>query len=40
MAMKLMGARMGNLDFPKYYKDTVDGANKIATSLHYHGGFP
>ena len=40
MAMKLMGARMGNLGFPKYYKDTVDGANEMATSLHYHGGFP
>ena len=40
MAMKLMGARMGNLGFPKYYKDTVDGANEVATSLHYHGGFP
>ena len=39
-AMKLMGARMGNLDFPKYYKDTVNGANEIAISLHYHGGFP
>ena len=40
MAMKLMGARMGNLGFPKYYKDTIDGANEMATSLHYHGGFP
>lgn len=39
-AMKLMGARMGNLDFPKYYKDTVSRANEMATSLYFHGGFP
>jgi len=30
LAMKLMGARLGNLEPHKYYKDTVEGANTIA----------
>ena len=34
MALKLMSARMGNLDVPpKYYPDTVDEANHMAAQL-------
>ena len=40
LAMKLMGARLGNLEPHRYYKDTVEGANTIADQLHYRGGFP
>lgn len=38
--MKLMGARLGNTQPHRYYKDTVEGANTIADQLHYRGGFP
>lgn len=40
MAQKLMAARMGNIDLPKYHKDTVDGANDMAKHLAMRGGFP
>ena len=28
--INLMGSRLGNLEKPKYYFDTVSGANKMA----------
>jgi len=40
IATKLMGARLGNLGKPEFYKDTVDMANEMATGLHIRGGFP
>ena len=41
MALKLMASRMGNLDVPpKYYIDTVDNANHMASGLQARGGFP
>ena len=40
MALKLMAGRMGNLDIPQYHKDTVEGANDMATGLRQRGGFP
>ncbi len=41
MALKLMAARMGNLEVPpKYHLDTVDGANDMAAHLQARGGFP
>lgn len=39
-AMNLMGSRMGIQDYPKYYPDTVRGANKMAIQLKdAKGGF-
>lgn len=39
-AMNLMGSRMGIQDYPKYYPDTVSGANKMAIQLKdAKGGF-
>ena len=41
IALKLMANRMGNLDVPpKYYVDTVDNANHLASGLQARGGFP
>jgi len=40
IAMKLMNARLGYLNIPHYYKDTVDGTDNIAKQLIIHGGFP
>lgn len=39
-ALKLMGRRLGTTDLPRYYKDTVDGANDMAERLTARGGFP
>ena len=30
LTLKLMGSRLGNTDFPHYYKDTVENANHMA----------
>lgn len=38
-AINLINSRLGNVDTPKYYKNTVDGANEMAKRLHYDGGF-
>lgn len=38
--LKLMGSRLGNTDFPHYYKDTVENANHLAKALSMRGGFP
>ena len=38
-ALKLMNARMGEIDLPKYKPDTVEGANDIAKRLEQKGGF-
>jgi len=35
-----MGSRLGNTDFPHYYKDTVENANHLAKALSMRGGFP
>ena len=41
MALKLMAGRLGNLDIPpKYYSDTVDNANLMASELTQRGGLP
>ena len=41
MTLKLMSGRLGNLDIPpKYYPDTVDNANLMASELSQRGGFP
>ena len=41
MTLKLMANRMGNLDVPpKYYADTVDNANHMASGLQARGGLP
>jgi len=41
ISLKLMANRLGNLDVPpKYYPDTVDGANHMAHALEARGGFP
>ena len=41
MTLKLMAGRLGNLDVPpKYYLDTVDNANLMASQLANRGGFP
>jgi hypothetical protein len=29
-SLNLMGGRLGNMEKPKYYPDTVSGANKMA----------
>ena len=39
-ALKLMNARMGGLNKPKYKPDTVEGANDLAKKLEFRGGFP
>ena len=39
-ALKLMNARMGGLEKPKYKPDTVDEANNMARRLETAGGFP
>ena len=38
-AINLINSRLGNVNTPKYYKNTVDGANEMAKRLHYDGGF-
>jgi hypothetical protein len=41
ITLKLMANRMGNLDVPpKYYIDTVDNANHMASGLQARGGLP
>ena len=40
LTLKLMGSRLGNTDFPHYYKDTVENANHMAKQLAMRGGFP
>ena len=41
MSIKLMNSRLGNLDLPpKYYADTVENANLMASELAIRGGFP
>lgn len=41
ITLKLMNARMGNLNVPpSYYGDTVEGANHMATALTMRGGLP
>lgn len=41
MTLKLMASRLGNLDVPpKYYINTVDSANLMASQLHSRGGLP
>ena len=41
ITLKLMAKRMGNLDVPpKYYIDTVDNANLMASELNQRGGLP
>lgn len=40
MSLKLMANRYGSTELPKYYKDTVEGANDIAKQLMMRGGFP
>ena len=35
-----MQQRLGNTDIPHYYKDTVEGANDMASHLIARGGFP
>ena len=41
MTLKLMAGRLGNLDVPpKYYPDTVDNANLMASELVQRGGLP
>ena len=37
--LSLLGARLGNIDFPRYTLDTVDGANDMAKRLKTSGGF-
>ena len=39
-SLTLLNSRLGNLDIPKYYPDTVPGANKMAVHLRdAKGGF-
>ena len=38
--LRLMNARMGNLDLPRYKPDTVPGAIDMAKRLESKGGFP
>ena len=41
MTLKLMAGRLGNLDVPpKYYPDTVENANLMASELVQRGGLP
>ena len=41
MTLKLIAFRLGNLDVhPKYYPDTVDNANLMASELVQRGGLP
>ena len=41
ITLKLMAGRLGNLDIPpKYYPDTVDNANLMASELTQRGGLP
>ena len=41
ITLKLMAGRLGNLDVPpKYYPDTVDNANLMASQLANRGGLP
>ena len=41
ITLKLMAGRLGNLDVPpKYYPDTVDNANLMASELVQRGGLP
>ena len=37
--LSLLGARLGNVDFPKYSLDSIDGTNDIAKRLKSSGGF-
>ena len=37
--LRLINARMGNLDLPRYKPDTVQGANEMAQRLKSNGGF-
>jgi hypothetical protein len=37
--LRLINARMGNLDLPRYKPDTVQGANEMAQRLKSDGGF-
>lgn len=39
-ALNSIAYRLGNLELPKYYKDTVPGANGMAMQLAKRGGFP
>ena len=38
-AINLINSRLGNVNTPKYYKSTIDGANEMAKRLQYDGGF-
>ena len=38
-SLNLMGARLGDLDRPRYKPDTVMGANDMAKRLKSQGGF-
>lgn len=41
ITLKLMAGRLGNLDIPpKYYPDTIDNANLMASELTQRGGLP
>ena len=41
LTLKLMAGRLGNLELPpKYYPDTVDNANLMASELTQRGGLP
>ena len=38
--LRLMNSRLGNMDFPHYKPDTVEGALEMAARLKAAGGFP
>lgn len=38
-ALRAVSMRLGNVDLPKYYVNTVDGVNDMATELQLRGGF-
>ena len=39
-SLRLMNSRLGNMDFPHYKPDTVEGALEMAARLKTAGGFP